>query len=133
LVSTSRTDTGSHTGHAHEKTRYHLQSGSPWPGSAGRVPLWSLLAAAQTPEVKYIADTLAVQAEGTYEADPGPCHHDIQIFSQQKDLKRAYDAATESMQRIIDRSEKNNLRKDDVATGVLTVAPIYDVPTDYRD
>jgi uncharacterized protein YggE len=29
-----------------------------------------LLAAAQQPEVKFIADTLVVQAEGSYESDP---------------------------------------------------------------
>ena len=30
----------------------------------------SVLASAQTPELKFIADTLVVQADGTYEADP---------------------------------------------------------------
>jgi len=86
----------------------------------------SLLAAAQTPEVKFIADTLVVQADGTYEADPDLATMTFQIFSQEKELKRAYEAATQSMQRIVDLAEKNNLKKDDVATGVLTVAPIYD-------
>ena len=81
------------------------------------------LAVAQTPS----SDTLLVQADETYEADPDPATMTFQIFSQEKDLKRrAYDAATRSMQRIVDLSEKNNLRKDDEATGVITVAPIYD-------
>ena len=88
--------------------------------------LFCLAAAAQTPELKFIADTLMVQADGTYEADPDLAKMTFQIFSQDKDIKRAYAAATQSMQRIVDLAGKNGLTKDDVTTGVLTVAPIYE-------
>ena len=30
------------------------------------------------------------------------------------------------MQRIVDLAEKNGLKKDDISTGVLTVAPVYE-------
>jgi uncharacterized protein YggE len=83
-------------------------------------------AAAQAPEVKFIADTLVVQAEGTYEADPDLATMTFQIFSQDKDIKHAYAAATQSMQRIVDLGGQNGLKKGDVTTGVLTVAPIYE-------
>lgn len=81
---------------------------------------------AQTPEVKFIADTLVVQADGTYEADPDLATMTFQIFSQDKDIKQAYAAATKSMQHIVDLATQNGLKKEDVTTGVLTVAPIYE-------
>jgi hypothetical protein len=83
-------------------------------------------AGAQSPEVKFIADTLVVQAEGTYEADPDLATLTFDISSQEKDLKRAYDAATQSMQRIVALAERNKLKREDISTGVLTVAPIYE-------
>lgn len=88
--------------------------------------LGSLFAAAQAPEVKFIADTLVVQADGTYEADPDLATMTFQIFSQDKDIKHAYAAATQSMQRIVDLGSQNRLKKEDVTTGVLTVAPVYE-------
>lgn len=86
----------------------------------------SYSAMAQTPEPKFIAETLVVQAEGTYEADPDLATMEFQIFSQEKELKKAYDAAALSMQRIVDLAQKNNLKKEDVVTGVLTVSPFYE-------
>lgn len=81
---------------------------------------------AQVPEVKFIADTLVVQAEGTYEADPDLATMTFQIFSQDKDIKQAYAAATKSMQQIVDLANQNGLKKEDATTGVLTVAPVYE-------
>jgi uncharacterized protein YggE len=86
----------------------------------------SLFAPGQGPEVKFIADTLVVQADGTYEADPDLATMTFQIFSQDKDIKRAYAAATQSMQRIVDLAGQNALKKEDITTGVLTVAPVYE-------
>jgi uncharacterized protein YggE len=83
-------------------------------------------AGAQGPEVKFIADTIVVQAEGTYEADPDLATLTFDISSQEKDLTRAYDAATQSMKRIVALAERNKLRKEDVSSGALTVAPIYE-------
>jgi uncharacterized protein YggE len=93
---------------------------------AGLVLFNSLSAIAQAPEVKFIADTLVVQADGTYEADPDLATMTFQIFSQDKDIKQAYAAATQSMQRIADLAGQNGLKKVDVTTGVLTVAPVYE-------
>jgi len=81
---------------------------------------------AQTPELKFIADTLVVQADGTYDADPDLATLTFQIFSQDKDIKRAYETATRSMQHIVDIAQQNGLSKDDVRSGVLTVSPIYE-------
>lgn len=92
----------------------------------GLVLLACLPAAAQAPEVKFIADTLVVQADGTYEADPDLATMTFQIFSQDKDIKHAYAAATQSIQRIVDLGSQNGLKKEDVTTGVLTVAPVYE-------
>lgn len=86
----------------------------------------SAIANAQTPELKFIADTLVVQADGTYEADPDLAKMTFHIFSQEKELKKAYDAATQSMQRISTLALNNGLKKEDISTGVLTVAPNYE-------
>ncbi len=83
-------------------------------------------AAAQIPELKFIADTLVVQAEGTYEADPDLATLTFDISSQEKDLTRAYGAATQSIQRIVALAERNKLKKEDVSSGALTVTPIYE-------
>src|SRR5216684_2296710 len=92
----------------------------------GLLVLGSVSVAAQAPEVKFIADTLVVQADGTYEADPDLATMTFQIFSQDKDIKHAYAAATQSMQHVVDLAATNGLKKEDVTTGVLTVAPIYE-------
>src|SRR5713101_924377 len=86
----------------------------------------ALTAFAQTPELKFIADTLVVQADGTYDADPDLATLTFQIFAQDKDIKRAYDAATRSIQHIVDIAQRNGLAKDDIRSGVLTVSPIYE-------
>jgi uncharacterized protein len=83
-------------------------------------------AKAQSPEPKFIADSLVVQADGTYEADPDLATMTFHIFSQEKELKKAYDAATQSMQQISTLATSNGLKKEDISTGVLTVAPIYE-------
>ncbi len=81
---------------------------------------------AQLPEVKFIADTLVVQADGTYEADPDLATMTFSIFSQEKEMKQAYSAANQSIERIATLAAANGLSKNDVSTGVLTVAPIYE-------
>jgi uncharacterized protein YggE len=83
-------------------------------------------ASAQGPEVKFIADTLVVQAEGSYEADPDLATLTFDISSQDKDLKKAYDTATASMQRIVALADKAGLKKEDVSAGTLTLAPSYE-------
>ncbi len=80
----------------------------------------------QSPELKFVADTLVVQADGTYEADPDLATMTFRIFSQEKELKKAYEAATQSMQRISTLAASSGLKKEDISTGVLTVAPIYE-------
>jgi hypothetical protein len=84
------------------------------------------LARAQSPELKFIADTLVVQAEGTYQTDPDLATMTFRIFSQEKELKKAYDAATQSMGRIATLAANNGLKKEEISSGALTVAPIYE-------
>jgi uncharacterized protein YggE len=50
----------------------------------------------------------------------------FRIFSQEKELKKAYDAATQSMSRISTLAANNGLSKDEIRSGVLTVAPVYE-------
>jgi uncharacterized protein YggE len=76
--------------------------------------------------VKFIADTLVVQAEGTFEADPDLATLTFDVSSQDKDLKTAYSTATQSLQRVVALAEKTGLKKEDVSVGALTLAPSYE-------
>lgn len=83
--------------------------------------------AQQNEQTKFIADTLVVQANGTFEAEPDLATLTFDITSQDKDLTQAYTKATQSMQQIVDVAEKNSLTKQEISTGVLTLTPSYDV------
>jgi uncharacterized protein YggE len=80
----------------------------------------------QNPDVKFIADTLVVQADGTYEADPDVATLTFDISAQEKELKPAYEKASQAMRRIAELADRNGLKKEDVSTGVLTVRPFYE-------
>lgn len=88
----------------------------------------SSVSSAQTPgpDVKFIADTLVVQADGRYEADPDLATLSFSVFAQDKNLKQTYDQASESMRKIAQVAEKNGLKKEDITFGVLTVRPYYE-------
>lgn len=90
------------------------------------VLLAPLLAIAQQPEVKFIADTLVVQAEGKYESDPDLAIMTFDISSQEKELKEAYTKASQSMRTVVGVAERNGLGKDAIQTGVLTITPFYE-------
>lgn len=83
-------------------------------------------AAQQKSEVKFIADTLVVEADGTYETDPDLATLTFNISAQDKELKKAYETATQSMQRIVAVADKSGMKKEDVYTGALTLTPSYD-------
>src|SRR5215475_774066 len=88
--------------------------------------LLPVAAFAQNPEVKFIADTLVVQADGTYDADPDLATLTFQIFAQDKDLKQAYAKASLSAQHIVEIAQRVGLNKEDIRSGALTVNPIYE-------
>lgn len=81
---------------------------------------------AQNPDIKFIADTLVIQAEGTYETDPDLATLTFDISAQDKDLRQTYDRASQSMQKILTLAEKAGILKEDIYSGVLTVRPWYD-------
>ncbi len=80
---------------------------------------------AQQPEVKFIADTLVVQAEGRFESDPDLAVLAFDVSAQEKELKDAYSKASQSMASIVAVAERNGLSKETIQTGVLTVTPFY--------
>ena len=82
--------------------------------------------AQQNSELKIVADTLIVQAEGSYETDPDVAVLEFGIATQEKELKQAYAKASQSMRTITDVAERNGVAKDAIHTGVLTVAPLYE-------
>lgn len=83
-------------------------------------------AAQQGPEVKFVADTLIVQAEGSYESDPDLAIMAFNVSVQEKELKQAYGKASQSLRTIVEVAEKNGLPKDAIQTGVLTITPMFD-------
>jgi len=80
----------------------------------------------QSADVKFVADTLIVQAEGTYETDPDIAILAFDVSVQEKELKSAYAKASQSMRTILDVAERNGLSKDAIQTGVLTITPFYE-------
>lgn len=80
----------------------------------------------QTADIKFIAYTLVVQADGVYQVDPDLATIVFDISAQDKDLKVTYDQASASMQKIVNLAEKNGLKKEEVSSGVLTVRPFYE-------
>jgi uncharacterized protein YggE len=83
-------------------------------------------AKAQTPEIRFVADTLVVDAQGSFESDPDLGTLTFDISSQDKDLKVAYDNAAQAAQRIVALATKAGLAKEDIALGALTLAPSYE-------
>lgn len=81
---------------------------------------------AQNEPAKFIADTLVVQANGSFEAEPNLATLTFDISSQDKDLTQAYTKAAQSMQQIVTVAQKDGLTKEEIATGVLTLTPEYD-------
>lgn len=79
----------------------------------------------QQPEVKFVADTLVVQSEGSFESDPDMAFLTFDVLAQEKELKEAYGKASQSMRNIVAVAERNGLSKDAIQTGVLTVTPFY--------
>jgi len=84
-------------------------------------PVW-----AQQGGAKFVQDTIVVEAEGIFEADPDLATLTFDITSQDKDMKKAYDVAAQSMQRIVDLAQKSGIKKEDVSTGVLRLTPSYE-------
>jgi hypothetical protein len=84
------------------------------------------LAQAQSTDVKFIAETLVVQADGTYQADPDLATLTFDVSAQDKDLKQTYAQASQAIAKIIALAEKTGIQKQDVSSGVLTVRPFYD-------
>jgi uncharacterized protein YggE len=84
-----------------------------------------LPAAAQTQETKFIADTIVVQADGKYEADPDLATVTFSISTQEKELRRAYDKAAQSMQHILQVARQNGLREEEISRSALAVIPFY--------
>jgi len=84
---------------------------------------------AQSQRAEYIADTVTVQAEGTFEADPDLATLSFNVSVTEKELRRAYERASESLNRIMALAERNGLDRKDVATGAFSVTP----DIDYRD
>jgi uncharacterized protein YggE len=81
---------------------------------------------AQNSDIKFVADALVIQAEGKFEADPDLATLTFDISSQDKDLKPAYDKASQALQKVVALAEKNGISKADVYSGVLLVTPYYE-------
>ncbi|HUJ29687.1 MAG TPA: SIMPL domain-containing protein [Candidatus Acidoferrum sp.] len=90
------------------------------------VCMFAATAKAQTPEIRFVADTLVVQAEGSFESDPDLATLAFDVSSQDKDLKVAYTNAAQAAQRIVALATKTGLAKEDINLGTLTLAPSYE-------
>lgn len=73
-----------------------------------------------------MADTRIIQADGRYEADPDPATVSFDISAQDRDLKTAYDRASQSREKILALARKNGVAQGDVSSGVLTIRPFFE-------
>jgi len=85
-----------------------------------------LAGAQQSSGIKFLADTLVIQADGRYEADPDLATLSFDISAQDKDVKTAYDRASQSVQKILALAQKNGVAQNDISSGVLTIRPFYE-------
>ena len=60
---------------------------------------------------KFVQDTIVVQAEGSFEADPDLATLTFDVTSQDKDMKKAYDLAAQLMHRIVDLAQTSGVKK----------------------
>ena len=88
--------------------------------------LFAFTCKAQNSEIKFVADTLVIQADGTFEADPDLATLTFDISSQDKELKPAYDKASQALQKVVALAERNGISKADIFSGVLLVTPYYE-------
>lgn len=92
------------------------------------VSCFSAARAQQNQNVKFVTDTLIVEAEGTYETDPDVAILTFDVTAEDKELKSAYAKASQSMNNIVGVAQRNGLAKEAIQTGVLTITPYYDSP-----
>lgn len=90
------------------------------------IALLLLSASAGAQEQKVPADTLVIQADGSYEADPDLATLAFHVSVQEKEFRRAYDRAAQALQRILQLAERNGIAKQDISTGSFTMLPMYD-------
>jgi uncharacterized protein YggE len=84
-------------------------------------------AGAQQPSgIKFLADTLIIQADGRDEADRDLATLSFDISAQDKDLKTAYDRASQSVQKILALAQKNGVAQSDISSRVLSIRPFYE-------
>jgi uncharacterized protein YggE len=82
--------------------------------------------AAQSQDPKPLLDTVSIEAEGIYEAEPDLGVLLFSVFAQEKDLKRAYEKVTGSVQSLVELAQRFGVPREDITTGVFTVQPLYD-------
>ncbi len=87
--------------------------------------LLSLTASAQQ-AVKFVADSVAVEAEGRFETDPDVATLAFNVFAQEKELKVAYQKVSDATGKIMDVAQKNGIDKDAIHTGVFSVTPFWE-------
>lgn len=88
--------------------------------------VFAFSASAQSQKSEFIADTVTVQAEATYEADPDLATLNFNVSVTEKELRRAYERATDSLNRIVQLAGRSGLDRKDVTTGAFTVTPDID-------
>ncbi len=81
---------------------------------------------AQTQEAKWAANTVAIQAEGEFEADPDLATLTFQVFAQDKLLQKAYEQASAATQRILQLAARANVSPQDISGGRLRVVPMME-------
>ncbi len=81
---------------------------------------------AQAQEAKQAPNTLVIQAESEFAADPDLATLSFHVFAQDKLLQRAYQQADSATQRILQLAARSGLSPQEISAGTLRVIPIQD-------
>jgi len=81
---------------------------------------------AHSQDVKLPLDTLTVEATGEFEAEPDRATIAFFIRVQERGMRKAYDLAGASLQRILQVAQRNGLGSREIQTGRLSVLPVQD-------
>jgi uncharacterized protein YggE len=82
--------------------------------------------AAQSLEPRPLLDTLSIEAEGIYEAEPDLAVLFFYLFSQERELKRAYEKVTSSVQGLVELAQRHGVARQDITAGPFSVQPVYE-------
>jgi uncharacterized protein YggE len=90
------------------------------------LPLLVVSAAAQPSEMRPLRDTVAVSAQGKFEAAPDTALIQFRISAQEPQLKAAHERASRAAEQVRQVLRDNGIPPKEAEIGFLRVSPVYE-------